>query len=61
MLLWPLAGTGIAIILRVSLDHSRTVATHRNAMQVQQALRGRLYDKAVALGPAWFGADASSP
>ncbi len=30
---------------------------HRTAMRVQDVLRGRLYDKIVALGPAWFGAE----
>ena len=30
---------------------------HRTAARVQEALRGRLYDKIVALGPAWFGAE----
>jgi len=56
-LIWPLAGAGIAIVLRASLDHSRTMVAHRTAMNIQQALRGRLYDKIVALGPAWFGAE----
>ena len=27
---------------------------HRTAAQVQETLRGRLYDKIVALGPSWF-------
>jgi len=56
-LVWPLAGTGIAIVLRAALDHSRTMVAHRTAMHIQQELRGRLYDKIVALGPAWFGAE----
>ena len=56
-LIMPLAGAGIAIVLRASFDHSRTMVAHRTAMQIQQALRGRLYDKIVALGPAWFGAE----
>ena len=30
---------------------------HRTAARVQEALRGRLFDKIVALGPAWFGAE----
>jgi len=56
-LVWPLAGTGIAIVLRAALDHGRTMVAHRTAMHIQQDLRGRLYDKIVALGPAWFGAE----
>jgi ATP-binding cassette, subfamily B, bacterial len=53
----PLIATALAIILRAALDHVRTVMAHRTSAQVQQALRGRLYDKIVALGPAWFGAE----
>ena len=56
-LVWPLAGAGVAIVLRAALDHSRTMVAHRTAMRVQETLRGRLYDKIVALGPAWFGAE----
>jgi len=56
-LVTPLAATGIAIVLRAALDHSRTMVAHRTAMRIQQELRGRLYDKIVALGPAWFGAE----
>ena len=56
-LIWPLAGAGVAIVLRAALDHGRTMVAHRTAMRVQETLRGRLYDKIVALGPAWFGAE----
>ncbi|HVC61799.1 MAG TPA: ABC transporter ATP-binding protein [Acetobacteraceae bacterium] len=56
-LVWPLVGAGVAIVLRAALDHSRTMVAHRTAMRIQEALRGRLYDKIVALGPAWFGAE----
>ena len=57
VLIWPLAGAGVAIVLRAALDHSRTMVAHRTAMRIQETLRGRLYDKIVALGPAWFGAE----
>jgi ATP-binding cassette subfamily C protein CydCD len=57
VLVWPLAGAGVAIVLRAAFDHSRTMVAHRTAMRVQETLRGRLYDKIVALGPAWFGAE----
>ena len=53
----PLVGALAAILLRPWLDHVRTMVAHRTATRVQEALRGRLYDKIVALGPAWFGAE----
>ncbi len=42
------------VLLRAGLDHWRTVQANRCSAEVQQALRGRLYDRIVALGPAWF-------
>src|SRR5262245_35727391 len=53
-LITPLVATLVAILLRAWLDHVRTILAHRTAARVQEALRGRLYDKIVALGPAWF-------
>ncbi len=53
----PLVATAVAIVLRAALDHARTVIAHRTSTQVQETLRGRLYDKIVSLGPAWFGAE----
>jgi ATP-binding cassette, subfamily B, bacterial len=53
----PLAGAGGSIILRAAFDHGRTMVAHRTAARVQETLRGRLYDKIIALGPAWFGAE----
>jgi ABC-type multidrug transport system fused ATPase/permease subunit len=53
----PLLGTLAAILLRAWLDDARTVLAHRTAARVQETLRHRLYDKIVALGPAWFGAE----
>jgi thiol reductant ABC exporter CydC subunit len=53
----PLVATLAAILLRSALDHLRTMIAHRTATRVQETLRGRLYDKIVALGPAWFGAE----
>ncbi|HWK48066.1 MAG TPA: ABC transporter ATP-binding protein [Stellaceae bacterium] len=53
----PACGVAASIILRAGLDHLRTIVAHRTAGQVQSALRGRLYDKIVALGPGWFGAE----
>ena len=56
-LLTPLICAAAAILLRGWLDHARTMVAHRTAARVQEALRGRLYDKIVTLGPAWFGAE----
>ena len=56
-LVWPLLATGVAIVLRCALEHARTMVAHRTAARVQQDLRARLFDKIVALGPAWFGAE----
>ncbi len=53
----PLVATLAAILLRSWLDHLRIMVAHRTAARVQETLRGRLYDKIVALGPAWFGAE----
>ena len=53
----PLVATLAAILLRCWLDHLRIMVAHRTAARVQDTLRGRLYDKIVALGPAWFGAE----
>jgi ATP-binding cassette subfamily C protein CydCD len=51
------AGVAAAVLLRALLDHARTVIAHRNAMRVQEELRGRLYDKIAELGPAWFAGE----
>jgi ATP-binding cassette subfamily C protein CydCD len=53
----PLVATAVAILLRAWLDHARTMIAHRTATRVQEVLRGHLFDKIVALGPAWFGAE----
>src|SRR5689334_23900489 len=52
-LVMPLVGTLVAILLRSWLDHVRIMIAHRTATRVQETLRGRLYYKIVALGPAW--------
>jgi ATP-binding cassette, subfamily B, bacterial len=53
----PLLAAAVAILLRAWLDHRRTMIAHRTAARVQETLRGRLFDKIIALGPAWFGAE----
>jgi ATP-binding cassette subfamily C protein CydCD len=57
ILILPLLAAAAAILLRAWLDHHRTMIAHRTAARVQETLRGRLFDKIVALGPAWFGAE----
>ncbi|MFD4838928.1 thiol reductant ABC exporter subunit CydC [Achromobacter sp. NPDC058515] len=42
------------VLLRAFFDHCRTVQANRCSATVQHVLRGRLYDRIVALGPAWF-------
>ena len=56
-LLAPLVLTAAAILLRAWLDDTRTMIAHRTAAVVQETLRAKLFDKIVALGPAWFGAE----
>src|SRR3954471_18543933 len=46
-LVMPLAGVAVAIVLRVLLEHLRTMVAHRTAARVQETLRGRLFDKIV--------------
>src|SRR5215468_9501536 len=53
----PAAGVAVAVILRGAVDHHRTMISHRTATRVQEELRGRLYDKIAALGPAWFSGE----
>ena len=45
------------MLLRGVVDHHRTMISHRTATRVQETLRGRLYDKIAALGPAWFAGE----
>jgi len=50
----PAALGALMVLLRAALDHLRTRSANRCAAQIQQTLRGGLYDRIVALGPAWF-------
>ena len=43
------------MVLRGALEHWRTMIAHRTAARVQLALRRRLFDQVVRLGPAYFG------
>jgi ATP-binding cassette subfamily B protein len=53
----PAVGVAAAVILRGSIEHHRAMVSHRTATRVQEELRGRLYDKIAALGPAWFAGE----
>ncbi len=53
----PAAGVAAAVILRGLIEHRRAMISHRTATRVQEELRGRLYDKIAALGPAWFAGE----
>jgi len=53
----PAIGVAAAVILRGVVDHHRAMISHRTATRVQEELRGRLYDKIAALGPAWFAGE----
>ncbi len=53
----PAAAACAAIVLRAVLDDTRTRLAHGTASRVQEALRARLHERIVALGPAWFGAE----
>src|SRR5271163_2919662 len=53
----PAVGVAAAVLLRGSVEHHRAMVSHRTATRVQEELRGRLYDKIAALGPAWFAGE----
>lgn len=50
----PALCVGAMVLLRAGLDHWRTVQANHTSAQIQQTLRGKLYDRIVTLGPAWF-------
>ncbi|WP_439598099.1 ABC transporter ATP-binding protein [Falsiroseomonas sp.] len=54
---WPLAGAVAAVLVRAVLDHARAVQANRLAAAVQGRLRGLLFDRIAALGPAWFAGE----
>jgi ATP-binding cassette subfamily B protein len=56
-LILPAALTGAAVLLRGWLEHARTMVANRTASRIQAVLRGQLYDKVTALGPAWFAGE----
>jgi ATP-binding cassette subfamily C protein CydCD len=56
-LLAPVAAVAAAVVLRGVLEHVRAMIAHRTAARIQTHLRGELYDKIAALGPAWFAGE----
>ena len=54
-LLVPMAIVGGVMVARGLLEYVRVMVAHETAARVQIAIRKRIYDKAVVLGPAWFG------
>lgn len=50
----PALCVGAMVLLRAGFDHWRTVQANHTSAQIQQTLRGKLYDRIVTLGPAWF-------
>ncbi len=56
-LLLPIATAAAAVLLRGVLEHARAMIAHRTASRIQALLRGQLYDKVAALGPAWFAGE----
>jgi len=56
-LILPAALTASAVLLRGWLEHLRTMVANRTASRIQAVLRGQLYDKVTALGPAWFAGE----
>ena len=53
----PLVAAALAVIARAGLEHARAAIANATAARIQAELRARLLDKALALGPAWFGAE----
>jgi ATP-binding cassette, subfamily B, bacterial len=53
----PAVGVAAVVVLRGIVDHHRAMISHQTATRVQEELRGRLYDKIAALGPAWFAGE----
>ncbi len=54
-LAWPMALIAGVMVLRGGLEYLRVMVAHETAARVQIALRKAIYEKAVRLGPAWFG------
>jgi ATP-binding cassette subfamily C protein CydCD len=53
----PALAVAAAVLIRGTLEHIRTMIAHGTAARIQETLRGLLYDKVAALGPAWFAGE----
>ncbi|MEX2615565.1 MAG: ABC transporter ATP-binding protein [Alphaproteobacteria bacterium] len=51
----PFAVVAAIMVLRGFLEYARNMVAHRTAAAVQLHIREQLYNKVVALGPAYFG------
>ncbi len=54
-LIVPMAIVAGVMVARGLLEYVRVMVAHETAARVQIAIRKTIYDKAVVLGPAWFG------
>ena len=54
-LILPCTAVAVVMVMRAVLEYWRAMIAHRTAAIVQLALRERLYDKIISLGPAHFG------
>ena len=54
-LVMPMALVAGVMMTRGLLEYVRVMVAHETAARVQIAIRKKIYDKAVILGPAWFG------
>ncbi len=54
-LAWPAVAVAAVMVLRGVLEYFRAMVAHETAARVQLALRERLFDQVVRLGPAYFG------
>ncbi|MEM7122780.1 MAG: thiol reductant ABC exporter subunit CydC [Pseudomonadota bacterium] len=54
-LILPIVLVAVVMVLRGVLEYVRTMVAHKTAALAQARIRKALYDKAISLGPAWFG------
>ena len=54
-LILPVVGVAVVMIVRGSLEYTRTMVAHETAAKVQLHLRTVIYDKVMELGPSHFG------
>ncbi len=57
VLFWPIVLIGLVMVARGALEYLHVMVAHETAVRVQLTIRRAIYDKAVELGPAWFGCE----